>query len=273
MAHEKIKKLAIIAGSGYLPRHVYDACRLKDIKCELVTLENETSLELFKNIKHSKYKIHKISQILKHCKETGASHITLAGKVKRANISRLLLDFKGAKLFAMIVKNGINDNAILKTILTFIEGEGFKIIAPEKIATNIILHKGALSKAKPNKSAKEDIKHGLKVLKGIASYDVGQALIVQNGLVLGVEAAEGTDGLIKRCGEIKQEGEGPVLIKIVKPEQDKRVDLPCIGPDTIITSHKYGIRGIAAEAGNTLILDQVNTIKLADKYKIFVFGI
>jgi DUF1009 family protein len=272
MPKEKIKKLAIIAGSGYLPKHVYDACQHNGIKCELIILEGETSPELFNDAKNIKFKAHKISQILRYIRKIGATHLTLAGKVKRANISKLLLDLKGAKLFAMIIKKGLNDNAILKTILEFIEEEGLKIIAPEKVAPSIILHKGPLSKAKPNTSAKEDIKLGLKILKGIASYDVGQALIMQHGLVLGVEAAEGTDELIKRCGEIKQNGEGPILIKIVKPEQDKRIDLPCIGPDTILMAHKYGIRGIAAEAGSTLILDQSNTLKLADKLKIFIFG-
>ena len=91
-------------------------------------------------------------------------------------------------------------------------------------------------------------------------------------MVLGVEAAEGTDELIKRCGEIKQEGEGPVLIKVIKPSQDKRVDLPCLGPDTIINADKYGIRGIASEAGATLILDQANTLKLAEKLGVFIYG-
>ncbi len=268
----KIKKIGIIAGAGYLPMHVFEACKKHNIPAVVVGLENETSFELYNDEDIKKFKIHSISKIIDFLREEGVDSVTLAGKVKRAKISRLLLDLKGAKLFARVIKNGLEDNSILKTIIEFLEDEGFEIIAPEKIATNIILTKGFLTVNKPDKVAEDDIKKGIKILKGIASFDVGQALIIQNGLVLGVEAAEGTDELIKRCGEIKQEGEGPILIKVIKPGQDKRVDLPCLGPDTIINAGKFGIRGIASEAGSTLILDQNNTLKLADKLGIFIYG-
>jgi DUF1009 family protein len=270
----KIKKLGIIAGEGYLPRHVYDACVNRGIDCEVIALEKETSFELFEDVEVKKFKIHKISNILKSMKNDGVTHVTLAGKVKRADLSRLLLDLKGAKLFAKILKSGLNDNSILVTIVKFIETEGFEIVAPEKIATDIIIGKGLLTKAKLDKNSTDDIKRGIKVLKGIAGFDVGQALVIQNGLVLGVEAAEGTDLLIKRCGEIRQkDSDGPVLVKICKPDQDKRVDLPCIGPKSIENAHKFGLKGIAIEAGASLILDQKNTVALADKLGVFIYGI
>lgn len=268
----KTKKIGIIAGAGYLPKHVLEACKSQKIPHVVIGLEKETSLELFKGEKISVFKIYSISKIFDFLKSEGVKYITLAGKVKRANISRLLLDFKGAMLFTKVIRNGLSDSAILKTILDFIEQEGFKIIAPDKVANDIILTKGYITKSKPDSVAEKDIKDGIKILRGIASFDVGQALVIQNGLVLGVEAAEGTDDLIRRCGEIRQEGEGPILIKVIKPQQDKRVDLPCIGPDTILNAQKYGIRGIAAEAGSTILLDQINTVKLANRLGIFIHG-
>ena len=268
----KIEKLGIIAGDGFLPKHVADAAKKKKVPFTVICLEDETDMSNFKGIDHKVFQIHRVSKIISHLKDQGVTHVTLAGKVKRADISRLLLDLKGAKLFTMIVKNGLADNSILQTILDFVESQGFEIIAPEKIADEIILPKGNLAKAKPSKQALDDIKTGIKTIKGVASFDVGQALIIQNGLVLGVEAAEGTDELLRRCGEIKQEGEGPVLIKIVKPNQDKRVDMPCIGSKTIENAAKYGITGIAAEAGSTLILDLKSTIALANKNNIFIHG-
>lgn len=269
----EIKKLAIISGDGYLPRHVYDACKKKKIDCEVIAIEEEADKDIFSDVQHHSFPVYKISKIIKKMKELGVTHVTLAGKVKRAEITRLLLDIKGAKLFAKIIKAGLADNSILQTILKFLEGEGFSIVAPEKIANEIILPKGALGKVKPNKTALDDIKKGVKILKGVASFDVGQALVIQNGLVLGVEAAEGTDELLKRCGEIKQDGEGPILIKILKPFQDKRVDLPCIGKTTIEKAHKYGIAGIVCEAGQTLLLEQEEALALANKHKIFIYGI
>lgn len=270
---EKIQKLGIIAGYGFLPRHVYDAAKTKKIDAVVITIEDEADKETFSDIEHFPFQVYKVSKILKKLKELEVSHITFAGKVRRADISRLLVDIKGAKLFAKIIAAGLADNSILQTILKFFEDEGFTIIAPEKIANNVVLHKGAVGKIKPNQTALDDIKKGAKVLKGVAEFDVGQSLIIQNGLVLGVEAAEGTDELLKRCGEIRQEGDAPILIKICKPNQDKRVDLPCIGRTTIEKAHKYGIRGIVCEAGLTLLLEQKEAIELADKYKIFIYGI
>lgn len=269
-----ITKVGIIAGDGYLPLQVYEACIKNDIPNEVISLENETNLELFKKVSHHIFPVYKISKILKFMKNAGITHVTFAGKVRRTEISRLLLDIKGAKLFASILKNGLADNSILTTILNFIEREGFQVVAPEQIAKDIVLCKGAITKIKPNKSAIEDIKQGQRILRSVASLDVGQSLVIQNGLILGVEAAEGTDELIKRCGEIQQkDGDKPILIKICKPTQDTRVDLPCIGPNTIECANKYGIRGIVAEAGKTLVLDLKQTKDLANKFKIFIYGI
>jgi UDP-2,3-diacylglucosamine hydrolase len=269
-----MKKLAIIAGSGHLPRHVYDACKEQKIDCCIVALEEEISFDLYKGINLNKFKTHSISRILNFLKQEGVTHVTLAGKVIRTEIPKLLLDLKGAKLFALIIRNGLNDNAVLNTIIKFIESEGFEIVPPEKIANKIIIHKGCITKIRPDYSAQQDIKKGLKILYGIATYDVGQSLIIQNGLVLGIEAAEGTDELIRRCGEIKQKDEiYPIIIKVSKPLQDRRADLPCVGPMTIEKAFKYGIRGIAVEAESTIILNEKETLKLANKYKIFIVGI
>jgi hypothetical protein len=275
MPHNKISKLGILAGAGNLPKHVADACKEKSISYCVIGLDDEIDAHLFEGEKNlHKFKIHSVSKIIAKLKEEGVTHVTLTGRVKRADLARLLLDIKGAKLLALILKNGIADNAILTTIMKFIEKEGFKIVAPESIASDIIVQKGSLTKVKPDESAIQDINQGLKVLKGIASFDVGQSLVIQGGLTLGVEAAEGTDELIKRCGEVKQVVDvAPILIKVAKPNQDRRVDLPCVGPQTIELAFKYGIRGIAVDAGSTLLIEPEETIKLANKYKIFIVGI
>jgi DUF1009 family protein len=271
MQLKDIKKVGVIAGAGYLPYHVVESCKEQKIPYTVIGLEDETTFDLFKDNIHS-FKVYAVTKIINKLKEEGVSHVVLAGKVRRADIARLLLDLKGAKLFAKIIKAGFADNNLLTVIIQFLEKEGFKIIAPEKLATDIVLSKGSLTKTKPDKASLEDIKAGMKILKGIAKFDVGQSLVIQSGLVLGVEAAEGTDELIKRCGEIKQAGHAPILLKISKPDQDKRVDLPCIGVDTIENAHQYGIQGIVAESGSTLVLDLENTLKLANKHKIFIYG-
>jgi DUF1009 family protein len=269
-----IRKLGIIAGSDSLPRHIVDAALKADIDFVLIGLAGQTTHELYKDITYDTFQLYSVGKIIKKLKNEKVSHVVFAGKVKRTGISKLLLDIKGAKLFANIVKAGINDNAILTTILKFFEKEGFAIISPESIAKDIVIRKGPITKIRPSKVAWEDIKKGLKVLRGISQYDVGQALVIQEGLVLGVEAAEGTDGLIKRCGNIRQQDEqGAILIKISKPKQDKRVDLPCIGHNTIQQLHKNGLVGVAVEAGSALILDEKKTVEEANKLGIFIYGI
>ncbi|AIF82076.1 hypothetical protein I862_07610 [endosymbiont of Acanthamoeba sp. UWC8] len=274
MENIEIKKLGIIAGSESLPRHVVDAAKKQNIEFVLIGLTGQTSEELYKDIEYQTFQLHSISKIIKKLNDEGVSHVVFAGRVKRTSISKLLLDVKGAKLFASIMRNGINDNSLLTTIVNFFENEGFTVLPAEYIAQDIVVRSGHITKTKPSKEAWEDIKKGTKILKGIAEFDVGQALVIQEGLVLGVEAAEGTDRLIERCGGIQQKEEhGAILIKVSKPDQDKRVDLPCIGINTVKELHKNGLIGVAIEAGSALIIDEKATVEEADRLGIFIFGI
>lgn len=269
-----VKKIAIIAGKGWLPRHVLDGCVEKDIECEIIAIEDQFSQEIFEDKQYYTFPIYAIGKIIAKIKSLGISYVVLAGTVKRAGITKLLLDLKGAKLLTKIMKAGLNDDAILSTIITFLESEGFTVIPPEKIATSIVVNSGFLTNTKPDNIGFADIKKGVEILKAVANFDVGQALVIQNGLVLGVEAAEGTDELIKRCGLIQQKDEEMcILVKICKPNQDKRIDLPCIGTETIKNLYQYNFKGVALEAGSALILNKEETIADADKLGLFIYGI
>ncbi len=271
---QSIEKIAIIAGEGYLPRQVYDSCILRGIECEVIGLNDNISDEIFNDVKYSTYQSYAVSKIIGKIKSLNIQHIVFAGKVNRQNISKLLLDSKGAKLFAMILRKGLSDNSILKTIVRFFEHEGFIVISPEQISTEIVVQKGNLTEISIDQETKDDIYRGFNILKGIAHFDIGQAIVIQNGLVLGVEAAEGTDNLIQRSGAIQQENEKKgILIKACKPEQDRRVDLPCIGEKTIENLYNANIRGVALESGYSLILHPKKTIELANKKGIFIYGI
>ncbi|MBS0236503.1 MAG: UDP-2,3-diacylglucosamine diphosphatase LpxI [Proteobacteria bacterium] len=271
---EEIGRVGIIAGAGALPRHVYDACLKQGLDVFVIGLDEHVSYDLFEDVDYESLAVHNVSKILGKLHNAGVTHVVLAGRVERANLSRLLLDIKGVVLLAKIMKNGLNDNALLSTVVSFLEQEGFIIVPPEAIAKDIVVQKGVLTRKQPDKAAMSDIKTGLKTLRNIAALDVGQALVIQSGLVLGVEAAEGTDELVRRCGLIQQKDEhGPILIKIAKPHQDRRVDLPCIGAVTIAEMKKYGLVGIAVEAGSSLMLDGNETIKVADENEIFIVGI
>ena len=127
-----------------------------------------------------------------------------------------------------------------------------------------------LGATSPDAVASRDIARGIEVLDAVSAADVGQAVVVQDGIVLGVEAAEGTDALLSRCGRLKREGPGGVLVKKRKTGQETRVDLPTIGPETIRGAAAAGLRGVAIEADGVLILDRDETVRLAEEAGLFV---
>ena len=124
----------------------------------------------------------------------------------------------------------------------------------------------------PDETALEDIRRGLEVAEALGRADAGQAVVVQQGIVLAIEAAEGTDRMIARAARLRREGPGGVLVKMAKPQQDRRMDLPVIGPDTVEAAAAAGLRGIAVEAGGVLVLDREAAIRSADEKGLFITG-
>jgi DUF1009 family protein len=198
----------------------------------------------------------------------------MAGKVKRPSFSALRPDRMGTKLLARMGGAFFSgDDALLKAIVSFMEEEGFIVVGSDEVLGGLIAPVGILGKIHPDQRARDDIAQGLKILKVLGELDIGQAVIVEQGYVLGVEAAEGTDTLIERCGLLRRNDKSGVLIKAHKPQQETRVDLPAIGPETIEKVHSCGFAGIAVEAGGSLIIDKENVIKKADELGIFLTGV
>jgi len=269
------KKIAIVAGEGLLPRQIYDACVKRGVECCVVGLLGFINPEIFYGVNYKVFSTHKINKILKYLNDLGIKHLVLAGGVRRKGMSKLFMDTKGAKLFARILRYGFSDNAALLSIIKFFEKEGFTIIPPEEIAPEIIMQRGNITDSVViNDAAMDDVRQGVKILRGIAQFDAGQSLVIQRGLILGVEASEGTDALIKRCGEIKQDiSQKPILIKIAKAKQDKRVNLPYVGPRTIECMDKHGFGGIVLESNLTFVLNKAQTTYQANKKGIFIYGL
>ena len=178
-----------------------------------------------------------------------------------------------AAFFAKVGMKSLGDDGILRALVKEIEGEGMTVRGIHEVLPELLIKKGVLGKVKPSKQAKEDIRRAAEVATELGRLDVGQAVVVQQGLVLGVEGIEGTGELVRRCGDYKRKGEGGVLVKIRKPQQDMRVDLPTIGDKTVQAAYEAGLSGIALHAGNGLIVNEKETVKLADKLGLFVMGI
>jgi UDP-2,3-diacylglucosamine hydrolase len=197
-----------------------------------------------------------------------------ASCVKRPSVLQLRPDWRTAKFFARIGYRALGDDGLMKAVIHELEEvEGFRIIGLESLLGSDLAPAGVLGRVAPDEQARHDIDFGFKLVRAMGPLDIGQAVVVQQGLVLGVEAIEGTDALIARCGPLQREGTRGVLVKGTKPGQERRADLPTIGTHTVAGVAQAGLRGVAVEAGATLIVDRAAVVAAADKAGLFIVGI
>jgi DUF1009 family protein len=206
-------------------------------------------------------------------REAGVTDVVMAGSVRRPSLKELAPDWRAAKFFARVGLAALGDDGLLSGVVNEFESEGFNVVGADALLSCLLAREGVYGRVAPDAQASADIAHGMKVAKALGALDVGQAVVVQQGLVLGVEAIEGTAQLIARCQDLKREGEGGVLVKCAKPGQERRVDLPAIGPDTLLQAHQAGLRGIALEANGALVLDEAALIEAADRLGLFVTAV
>jgi len=267
-------KLGILAGHGALPKQVIAACHEQNRPCFVIAFNDITEDDTVNNIPHHWEHIAKVGKILKRFKSEGVTEILMAGRVGRPPLTSLRPDFSGWKLLATLKKLPTQgDDQVFSAIINFIEKSGFDVVGAESILQNLLIEEGTLGSIEPDEIAEQDIILGAKSARAIGHMDIGQAVIVQQGCILGVEGVEGTDRLISRCAELHTDGLGGVLVKMKKPQQDSRVDLPSIGVHTIENAYRSGLRGIAVEAGGALVIDRKSVIDKADERGIFITGV
>jgi len=167
----------------------------------------------------------------------------------------------------------LGDNSILTSVLKELEQEGFRIISPDSLLADSLAKEGNYGRKKPSASDWKDIRRGADVIQTIGVQDIGQAVVVKQGIVLAVEAAEGTDEMIRRCNKLGEQGRGGVLVKFPKPGQDRRIDLPTIGVGTVNALHQAGLVGVAVEVGGALVIGPDETTRVADEMGIFLTGV
>jgi DUF1009 family protein len=176
-------------------------------------------------------------------------------------------------LFARIGYRALGDDGLLSAVVSELEQEGFRVITPDQLLDREIIRPGPLGIIRPDRRSEADIEHGLRIARALGALDIGQSVVVQQGLVLGVEAIEGTDELLRRCAALRREGPGGVLVKVEKPGQERRADRPTIGPRTVALAAETGLLGIAVEANATIVIDRDEVIRAADQAGLFVVGI
>ena len=276
------KKLGMIAGGGMMPVEIIKHCNSTGREIFVVGIEPFAKEEELKDAQHTCTlyevrsifaKMGEVGKILKALTQNDVYEIVLAGGIKRPSFKELIPDWEGAKLMAKLAMRKMSDDNLFRAVMDEIEQRGFKVVGIQEVVPQMMFSEGIYGKVKPSADDLDDIRRGVTVAKALGAVDVGQAVVVQEGMVLAVEAIEGTDLMLSRAATVRKQGKAPVMVKILKPGQDMRVDLPAIGLQTIEQLKKYGIKGIAVEAGGILLIERDAVIKLANEAGIFIIGL
>lgn len=266
-------KLGIVAGGGEFPGLVIAACRAQGRPFHVLALEGHADPQIIADAPADWIRLGSAGSGLKILKAQGVSDIVMIGPVRRPGFAELAPDWWSAKLIAKVGLKALGDDGLLRAVASALEDEGFHVVGVDEVLSDSLAPAGPYGTLLPDEQALADIKRGWEVAKGIGALDVGQSVVVQQGLVLGVEAIEGTDRLLARCADLKRDGAGGVLVKVRKPNQDRRLDLPTIGMKTLNAAAAAGLRGIAVEAGGTLVLGREALAAEGDRLGLFVVGI
>jgi UDP-2,3-diacylglucosamine hydrolase len=274
MADKPSGVLGIIAGSGTLPRRLIESAQAKGRNVFIIALEGEAEPETVANIAHIWCRLGAAAKALRALRDNGVSDVCFAGGVHRPSLSAIRPDWRAAKFFAKIGYRLLGDDGLFSAIAKELESEGFRVIGAHDLLDDAVtVPEGPLGRIVPSAEAESDIARGIEIARAVGALDIGQAVVVQQGLVLGVEAIEGTDALLRRCAGLRRDGAGGVLVKVQKPGQESRIDRPTVGTQTVRLAAEAGLQGIAAEAGATLLLDREQVIRAADAAGLFVVGV
>lgn len=266
--------LGIIAGGGDLPGRLIAACRRLGRPFFVVALEGFAEPAVIGDAPHAWVRLGAAGEAFRILREQGVADVVMGGRVRRPSLGDLRPDWQAARLFARIGMKALGDDKLLRAVIAEIEAEGFRVIGVEDIlADEILAPSGVLGRHAPDDQAHADVAHGVRIARGLGALDVGQGAVVQQGLVLAVEAIEGTDAMLGRCAALRRDGPGGVLVKTAKPGQERRADLPTIGVTTVENAHAAGLRGIAVQAGGALMIDRAGIVARADALGLFIMGI
>jgi len=270
--------LGIIAGGGTLPRAVAQSARQAGKSVFIIAVRGAAD-DAIEEFPHAWVSLGEAGRVLRLLREHDCHDVLLAGRVSRPRFSELKTDTKGIPLaprVAAAARRG--DDALLRSLADILVEEGFSPVGIAEAAPGLLAAEGNFGRFKPDSESTRDIALGIKVVRALGTLDVGQATVVCAGLVLAVEAAEGTDAMIARAGALPENIRGTartrrgVLVKALKPTQDGKTDLPVIGVRTVESASEAGLAGIAVEAGRSIIVERQTVISAADNARLFLFG-
>ena len=262
--------IGLIAGNGRFPRLFAENARRLGYRVSAVALIGETEPVLEGHVDRIHWiSIGHLGKLIKAFKQDGVRQAVMVGGVKKTHLFAIRPDFRALTLLRRM--NGRKDDMILRALASELEDEGIQIRESTFGLKGLLVEEGVLSRRSPSKSERRDIEFGWDIALAVGKLDIGQCVVVKDCVVVAIEAVEGTDEAIRRGGALANGG--AVVVKRFKPQQDRRFDLPTVGPMTIEVMVKSGASVLAVEAGHALFLDRAEAIAAADKARIAVLGV
>lgn len=262
------QKLGIIAGGGILPAKLVTFCAANDIDAFVIGFEGHVDAATIEGRNHALMRVGEAGSMIELLKQRGYKDLVLIGAVKRPTLTEMKPDLRTIKFFAKLGVRALGDDGFLKAIRAELEEDGFTIHGVQDILPGLFIDKGVLGSVEPTDDQWEDIRVGFTGSRKIGEADIGQCVVALNGEIIGTEDDKGTNALIKRAA-----AKGAILVKSSKPQQDRKLDMPTIGSDTVRLCASLGYAGIAAEAGGVLVADREEMVAAANAAGLFVVGV
>jgi UDP-2,3-diacylglucosamine hydrolase len=272
--------LAVICGGGSLPFAVADAVSKRGRRVVLFAIRGWADPQRVGSYPHHWADFGQFGRFCRLAQSEGCREVVFIGSVVRPSFWQIRPDFKALRMLPRIFglfRGG--DDHLLKGVAGIFEEHGFRLVGAHQIAPEILMPEGTLGHEQPQARDHADIAKGMALLDAISPFDVGQAVVVADARVLATEAAEGTDQMLARVAQLRRNGRiasasgRGVLIKAAKRGQDRRVDLPSIGPQTVEGAARAGLAGIAVVAGSTIVAEPERIGEVADRERLFVVGV
>lgn len=270
--------LAIVAGHGVLPRLLAEDCVRCGRPYRVVVFEG-ISLDWTPMHPVLAAEFEKPGRLFADLRSAGCRSVTFAGAMHRPVLNPLRFDFKMLRLAPKLtVGLRAGDDTTLRLLAEIFEAEGISLLAPQAILSNLMMPEGVITRARPSDADRRDAERAAAIVTRLGAADVGQGAVVAQGLCLGLESIQGTDAMLafveRTARDLRPDPAGSrgVLYKCPKPEQDWRVDLPAIGPQTLRASAAAGLAGVAVQAHGVLLLDRAEAVAAADALGLFIWG-
>jgi len=271
--------IGVVAGWGRFPVLFAEAARAAGYELVCIGIRGLADPELQRlAAKFYWVGVAQLGRMIRLLRREGVKRAAFAGKVHKSQLFqrwraiRHLPDWRFIKCYLSRSRSDNRDDSLMLAAIAEYEKDGIKIVSALEFCPELLVEHGCLTKRRPTKSEWRDVAFGWKLAKAMGGLDVGQSVAVKERAVLAVEAIEGTDAAISRAGQLCSLA-GFVVVKVAKPQQDMRFDVPAVGPGTIETMHQAGARVLAIEAGKTIVVDRERTVELADRYGISIVAI